>query len=84
MGNTYHLMLRPGVDIIAKAGGLHAFINWPRPILTDSGGFQVFSLASLNKVTAEGVYFQSHIDGARYFLGPDESMRIQKGLDPTL
>lgn len=80
LGNTYHLMLRPGVEIIAKAGGLHRFINWPRPILTDSGGFQVFSLSSLNKVTADGVHFQSHIDGARYFLSPEESMRIQKGL----
>lgn len=80
LGNTYHLMLRPGIDIIIKAGGLHRFINWPRPILTDSGGFQVFSLSSLNKVTHEGVHFQSHIDGARYFLSPAESMRIQKGL----
>ncbi len=80
LGNTYHLMLRPGIEIISKAGGLHPFINWPRPILTDSGGFQVFSLSNLNKVTKEGVQFQSHIDGSRYFLGPEESMRIQKGL----
>lgn len=80
LGNTYHLMLRPGLDIIKKGGGLHRFINWPRPILTDSGGYQVFSLSSLNKVTQEGVHFQSHIDGARYFLGPEESMQIQKGL----
>ncbi len=78
LGNTYHLMLRPGMDIIAKAGGLHRFMNWPRPLLTDSGGFQVFSLASLNKVTHEGVYFQSHIDGSKHFLGPLESMQIQK------
>lgn len=78
LGNTYHLMLRPGKEILEKAGGLHRFMNWDRPILTDSGGFQVFSLAALNKITDEGVRFQSHIDGARYFLGPDESMEIQK------
>lgn len=80
LGNTYHLMLRPGMNIIAKAGGLHRFMNWPRPILTDSGGFQVFSLSSLNKVTDDGVIFQSHIDGSRHFLGPQESMQIQKVL----
>lgn len=80
LGNTYHLMLRPGIEIMEKAGGLHRFMNWPRPILTDSGGFQIFSLASLNKVTQEGVHFQSHIDGSRHFLGPEESMRIQKTL----
>lgn len=78
LGNTYHLMLRPGMEIMQKAGGLHAFMNWPRPILTDSGGFQIFSLASLNKVKEDGVYFQSHIDGSRHFLGPKESMEIQK------
>ncbi len=80
LGNTYHLMLRPGLDIITAAGGLHRFMNWPRPILTDSGGFQVFSLAHLNKITDDGVFFQSHIDGSRHFLGPDESMGIQKVL----
>lgn len=80
LGNTYHLMLKPGMEIMAKAGGLHRFMNWERPILTDSGGFQVFSLASLNKVTDEGVRFQSHIDGSRHFLGPIESMQIQKTL----
>lgn len=80
LGNTYHLMLRPGMDVIEAAGGLHQFINWHRPILTDSGGFQVFSLASLNKVTDEGVFFQSHIDGSKHFLGPEESMQIQKTL----
>lgn len=80
LGNTYHLMLRPGQDIIAKAGGLHSLMQWKRPILTDSGGFQVFSLAALNKITSEGVYFQSHIDGKRLFLGPMESMSIQKTL----
>lgn len=80
LGNTYHLMLRPGMEIIAKAGGLHAFMGWNNPILTDSGGFQVFSLANLNKITDAGVHFQSHIDGAKYFLGPRESMEIQKTL----
>lgn len=80
LGNTYHLMLRPGMNIIDKAGGLHQFMNWPNSILTDSGGFQVFSLASLNKITAEGVHFQSHIDGSKHFLGPEESMRIQRAL----
>lgn len=80
LGNTYHLMLRPGMNIIEKAQGLHQFMNWDRPILTDSGGFQVFSLSSLNKVTDEGVFFQSHIDGSRHFLGPLESMQIQKTL----
>jgi queuine tRNA-ribosyltransferase len=80
LGNTYHLMLKPGMEIIAKAGGLHAFMQWERPILTDSGGFQVFSLNGLNKITEEGVHFQSHIDGSRHFLGPRESMEIQKTL----
>ncbi|MEX1012622.1 MAG: tRNA guanosine(34) transglycosylase Tgt [Waddliaceae bacterium] len=78
LGNTYHLMLKPGVEIIKKAGGLHRFMNWERNILTDSGGFQVFSLSHLNKITEEGVHFQSHIDGSRHFLGPNESMEIQK------
>lgn len=80
LGNTYHLMLRPGTDILKAAGGLHAFMGWDRSILTDSGGFQVFSLAALSKVTEEGVHFQSHIDGSRHFLGPTESMAIQKVL----
>jgi queuine tRNA-ribosyltransferase len=80
LGNTYHLMLRPGEDIIKAAKGLHNFINWPKSILTDSGGFQVFSLNKLNKITDEGVTFRSHIDGKKYFLGPVESMRIQKHL----
>jgi queuine tRNA-ribosyltransferase len=78
LGNTYHLMLRPGMTIMEAAGGLHPFMNWDRPILTDSGGYQVFSLSSLNKVTEDGVHFQSHIDGTRHFLGPSESMQIQK------
>lgn len=80
LGNTYHLMLRPGMQIIEKAGGLHPFMRWERNILTDSGGFQVFSLSELNKITEEGVYFQSHIDGSKHFLGPRESMAIQKTL----
>ena len=78
LGNTYHLMLRPGKDILDKAKGLHNFMNWPRAILTDSGGYQVFSLAGLNKITDSGVHFQSHIDGSKYFLGPLESMEMQK------
>jgi queuine tRNA-ribosyltransferase len=78
LGNTYHLMLKPGMEIMEKGGGLHSFMNWDLPILTDSGGFQVFSLSSLNKITEDGVYFRSHIDGSKHFLGPDESMQIQK------
>ncbi|CDR32892.1 tRNA guanosine(34) transglycosylase Tgt [Criblamydia sequanensis] len=80
LGNTYHLMLKPGAEIIEKAGGLHKFMNWDKSILTDSGGFQVFSLSSLNRVTDQGVHFQSHIDGSSHFLGPRESMAIQKSL----
>lgn len=80
LGNTYHLMLRPGMEIIQAAGGLHSFMNWSRPILTDSGGFQVFSLSKLNKITEHGVEFRSHIDGSKHMLGPIESMQIQKTL----
>ena len=80
LGNTYHLFLKPGMDIMAKAGGLHKFMGWDRPILTDSGGFQVFSLSSLRKITSKGVHFASHIDGSRFFLGPKESMSIQRTL----
>lgn len=80
LGNTYHLMLRPGMSVIEKAGGLHRFMNWDRALLTDSGGFQVFSLSGLNKITEKGVHFQSHIDGSKHFLGPIESMQIQKTL----
>jgi queuine tRNA-ribosyltransferase len=80
LGNTYHLMLRPGMAIMEKAGGLHKFMNWDRALLTDSGGFQVFSLSALNKVTEQGVHFRSHIDGSKHFLGPTESMQIQKTL----
>ena len=84
LGNTYHLFLRPGMEIVAAAGGLHKFIAWDRPILTDSGGFQVFSLAALRKITPDGVKFASHIDGSRFFLGPVESMAIQRTLDSDI
>jgi len=80
LGNTYHLSLRPGIDIIRAAGGLHQFINWPHPILTDSGGFQVFSLARIRKIKAHGVEFRSHLDGSLLFLGPGEAMAIQREL----
>jgi queuine tRNA-ribosyltransferase len=78
LGNTYHLMLRPGAERIARLGGLHRFMNWPRPILTDSGGFQVMSLSSLRALTEEGVRFRSHIDGSEHFLSPERSMEIQR------
>ena len=74
LGNTYHLMLRPGADVLAAAGGLHRFMGWDGPILTDSGGFQVFSLAKLRRITEDGCRFNSHIDGHEFFLGPKESM----------
>lgn len=82
--NTYHLHLRPGDTVIRKMGGLHAFMHWNKPILTDSGGFQVFSLAKLRRIQEEGVYFQSHIDGKRIFMGPEESMQIQSNLASTI
>lgn len=82
--NTYHLHLRPTDKVIKEMGGLHKFMNWQRPILTDSGGFQVFSLAKLRKIKEEGVYFASHIDGRRIFMGPEESMRIQSNLGSTI
>ena len=82
--NTYHLHLRPGDKVIREMGGLHKFMNWDRPILTDSGGFQVFSLAKLRKIKEEGVYFASHIDGRRIFMGPEESMQIQSNLASTI
>ncbi|MGO8766823.1 MAG: tRNA guanosine(34) transglycosylase Tgt [Limisphaerales bacterium] len=80
LGNTYHLNLRPGVDIIRAAGGLHKFMNWEKPILTDSGGFQVFSLAKIRKIKPHGVEFRSHLDGSLLFLGPKEAMEIQRAL----
>ena len=84
LSNTYHLHLRPGDKVVKELGGLHKFMNWDRPILTDSGGFQVFSLAKLRKIKEEGVYFSSHIDGHRIFMGPEESMQIQSNLSSTI
>ncbi len=84
LSNTYHLHVRPGDEVIRKLGGLHKFMNWDRPILTDSGGFQVFSLSGLRKIREEGVEFQSHIDGHRIFMGPEESMQIQSNLGSTI
>ena len=84
LSNTYHLHVRPGDELIKKMGGLHKFMNWKRPILTDSGGFQVFSLAKLRKIQEEGVQFQSHIDGRKIFMGPEESMQIQSNLASTI
>ncbi len=84
LSNTYHLHVRPGDRIIKQMGGLHKFMSWDRPILTDSGGFQVFSLASMRKIKEEGVYFQSHIDGHKIFMGPEESMQIQSNLASTI
>lgn len=84
LSNTYHLHLRPGDKVVAKLGGLHKFMNWDRPILTDSGGFQVFSLSSIRKIKEEGVYFNSHIDGHKIFMGPEESMQIQSNLASTI
>ncbi len=80
LSNTYHLHLRPGEDIVKRAGGLHAFMNWRRPILTDSGGFQVFSLAKINNIDGEGVAFRSHIDGSHHFFTPEKAIRIQNDL----
>ena len=84
LSNTYHLHVRPGDKIIKELGGLHKFMNWDRPILTDSGGFQVFSLAKLRKIKEEGVYFNSHVDGKKIFMGPEESMQIQSNLVSTI
>ena len=84
LSNTYHLHIRPGDELIYKMGGLHKFFNWDRPILTDSGGFQVFSLAKLRKITEEGVAFNSHFDGKRIFMGPEESIRIQSHIGSTI
>jgi len=84
LSNTYHLHIRPGDTLIRRLGGLHKFMNWQGPILTDSGGFQVFSLAQLRKITEEGVTFSSHIDGKRIFMGPEESMQIQSNLGSTI
>ena len=84
LSNTYHLHVRPGDQIIKQMGGLHKFMSWNKPILTDSGGFQVFSLAGLRKIKEEGVTFRSHIDGHKIFMGPEESMQIQSNLGSTI
>ena len=84
LSNTYHLHVRPGDEIVKKLGGIHKFMNWNRPVLTDSGGFQVFSLAGLRKIKEEGVTFNSHIDGRKIFMGPEESMQIQSNLGSTI
>ena len=84
LSNTYHLHVRPGDDVIYKMGGIHKFFNWSKPVLTDSGGFQVFSLSSLRKITEEGVEFASHVDGKRIFMGPEESMQIQSNIASTI
>ena len=84
LSNTYHLHVRPGDELVRQMGGLHKFTKWDGPILTDSGGFQVFSLAKLNKIKEEGVYFNSHVDGRKLFIGPEESMRIQSNLGSTI
>ena len=84
LSNTYHLHVRPGDEVVKALGGLHKFMNWDKPILTDSGGFQVFSLAKLRQIKEEGVYFNSHIDGRKIFMGPEESMQIQSNLASTI
>lgn len=84
LSNTYHLHVRPGDNVVKQMGGLHRFMSWNKPILTDSGGFQVFSLAGLRRIREEGVYFNSHIDGRKIFMGPEESMRIQSNLASTI
>lgn len=84
LSNTYHLHLRPGDNIVKQLGGIHKFMNWDRPILTDSGGFQVFSLANIRKIKEEGVFFNSHIDGRKIFMGPEQSMQIQSNLASTI
>lgn len=84
LSNTYHLHVRPGDEIVKKMGGLHKFMTWDKPILTDSGGFQVFSLAGLRKIKEEGVYFNSHIDGRKIFMGPEQSMQIQSNIASTI
>lgn len=80
LSNTYHLYMRPGHDLIREAGGLHGFMNWDRAILTDSGGFQIFSLSKLRKITEEGVHFRSHLDGSKHFISPEYAMEIENAL----
>src|SRR5919201_1053871 len=84
LGNTYHLLLRPGPELIAEMGGLHRFMSWPRPILTDSGGFQVYSLAEQRKITDEGALFRSHLDGSQHLLTPERAIQVQRQLGPDI
>ena len=84
LGNTFHLMLRPGIEVIEQHGGLHGFMHWEKPLLTDSGGFQVFSLAEGRKITPEGVHFRSPVDGSKVFLSPEESIRVQHSLNSDI
>src|ERR671937_900370 len=84
LGNTYHLLLRPGPELIAEMGGLHRFMSWPRPILTDSGGFQVYSLAEQRKITEEGALFRSHLDGSQHLLTPERAIQVQRQLGPDI
>src|SRR5690349_10058728 len=84
LGNTYHLLLRPGPELVAELGGLNAFMSWPRPILTDSGGFQVYSLSEQRKITDEGALFRSHLDGKRHLLTPERAVQIQRQLGPDV
>ena len=84
LSNTYHLHVRPGDEVVKKMGGLHKFMVWDKPILTDSGGFQVFSLAGLRKIKEEGVYFHSHVDGRKIFMGPEESLHIRSNVAYTI
>src|SRR5437660_3553154 len=84
LGNTYHLFVRPGIDVIQHFGGLHKFMNWDGPILTDSGGYQIFSLAKLRKITEEGVHFQNHVDGTPAFISPEIAMEIQAALGSNI
>jgi queuine tRNA-ribosyltransferase len=84
LANTYHLYLRPGHETVSALGGLHSFMNWPGPILTDSGGFQIYSLTALRRITPEGVHFRSHVDGSMHFLGPEKAIEIQRSLDPEI
>src|ERR1700730_10927590 len=84
LGNTYHLYLRPGHELVRKLGGLHQFMSWPRAILTDSGGYQVFSLSALRKITDEGVRFRSHLDGSEHLLSPEKAAEIQLALDADI
>ena len=84
LSNTYHLHVRPGDQVVKQMGGIHHFMNWDRPVITDSGGFQVFSLSELRKIKEEGVYFHSHVDGRKIFMGPEESMQIQSNIASTI